>query len=65
VTQIDNKGFKGILQEAIEKDGDFMKDLLSFMLQQLLEHERDMQMKKMNQKKNLWKNYKEQKKNMS
>jgi len=43
VTQIDDKGFKEILQEAIEKDGDFMKDLLSFMLQQLLEHERDKQ----------------------
>jgi len=43
VTQINNKEIKGILQEAIEKDGDFMKDLLSFMLQQLLEHERDMQ----------------------
>lgn len=36
-------GIKGILQGAIEKDGDFMKDLLSFMLQQLLEHERDKQ----------------------
>jgi len=43
VTQIDDKGFKEILQEAIEEDGDFMKDLLSFMLQQLLEHERDKQ----------------------
>lgn len=43
MTQINNKEIKGILQEAIEKDGDFMKDLLSFMLQQLLEHERDMQ----------------------
>jgi len=43
VTQIDDKGFKEILQEAIEKDGDFMKDLLSVMLQQLLEHERDKQ----------------------
>ena len=43
MTQINDKGFKGILQEAIEKDNDFMKDLLSFMLQQLLEHERDNQ----------------------
>ena len=43
MTQINNKGFKEILQEAIEEDGDFMKDLLSFMLQQLLEHERDKQ----------------------
>lgn len=43
MTQIDDKGFKEILQEAIEEDGDFMKDLLSFMLQQLLEHERDKQ----------------------
>jgi len=43
VAQIDDKGFKEILQEAIERDGDFMKDLLSFMLQQLLEHERDNQ----------------------
>jgi transposase-like protein len=43
VTQINNKEISEILQEAIEEDGDFMKDLLSFMLQQLLEYERDRQ----------------------
>lgn len=43
MTQINDKGFKEILQEAIEEDGDFMKELLRFMLQQLLEYERDEQ----------------------
>lgn len=43
MTQINNKEISEILQEAIDEDGDFMKDLLSFMLQQLLEHERDKQ----------------------
>lgn len=43
MTQINDKAFKEILQEAIEEDGDFMKELLKFMLQQILEHERDKQ----------------------
>ncbi|MEA1913572.1 MAG: IS256 family transposase [candidate division WOR-3 bacterium] len=43
MTQINNKAFKEILQEAIEEDGDFMKELLKFMFQQILEYERDNQ----------------------
>lgn len=43
MTQINDKGFKEILQEVIEEDGDFMRELLGFMLQQLSEHERDKQ----------------------
>jgi len=43
MTQVNNKAFKEIMQEAIEEDGDFMKELLSFMLQQVMEYERDNQ----------------------
>ena len=43
MTQINNKAFKEIFQGAIDEDGDFMKELLKFMLQQLLEYERDKQ----------------------
>lgn len=43
MTQINNNEIKKVLQEEIDEDGDFMKDLLSFMLQQLLEYERDKQ----------------------
>jgi transposase-like protein len=43
VTQINNNEIKKVLQESIDEDGDFMKDLLSFMLQLLLEYERDRQ----------------------
>ena len=43
MTQIKDKAFKEILQEAIEEDRDFTKELLKFMLQQTLEYERDKQ----------------------
>lgn len=43
MTQINNKSFKEILQGAIKEDGDFMKGLLRFMLQQVMEYERDNQ----------------------
>lgn len=43
MTQINNKAFKEILQGAIKEDGDFMKGLLKFMLQQVMEYERDNQ----------------------
>ena len=43
MTQMNNKAFKEIFQGAIDEDGDFMKELLKFMLQQLLEYERDKQ----------------------
>jgi hypothetical protein len=34
---MNDKEFKEIFQGAIDKDGDFMKEFLKFMLQQLLE----------------------------
>lgn len=43
MTQVNDKAFKEIMQEAIEEDGDFMKGLLKFMLQQVMEYERDNQ----------------------
>ncbi|MBA7626817.1 IS256 family transposase IS16 [subsurface metagenome] len=43
MTQINDKEISEILQEVIEEDGDFIRELLGFMLQQLLEHERDKQ----------------------
>ena len=44
MTQINSKSIQAILQEAREKDEDFIKELLKMLLQQVMEKERDQQM---------------------
>ncbi|GAG84877.1 unnamed protein product [marine sediment metagenome] len=41
MTQINNTEIKKIYQEAVKKDEDFMKKLLKYILQIVLEEERD------------------------
>ncbi len=43
MTQVNNTEIKEIYQEAVEKDEDFMRELLTKVLQELLEIERDKQ----------------------
>ena len=43
MTQQNNKSIQTILQEAIRKDGDFLKEILRRVLQQVMEEERDQQ----------------------
>ena len=43
MTQQNNNSIQAILQEAIRKDGDFMKEIVRRIMQQLMEEERDRQ----------------------
>ena len=43
MTQSNNNSIQTILQEALRKDGDFLKEILRRVLQQLMEEERDRQ----------------------
>jgi putative transposase len=43
MTQLNSKSIQVILQEALDKDGDFLKEILGRILQQLMEEERDQQ----------------------
>jgi len=43
MTQQNNKSIQVILQEALEKDGDFLKEIVRRIIQQLMEEERDQQ----------------------
>jgi hypothetical protein len=41
MTQSNNNSIQAILQEALKKDEDFMKEIVKRTLQQLMEEERD------------------------
>jgi len=43
MTQVNSKSIEEILQEALKKDGDFLKEILRRVLQQVMEEERDRQ----------------------
>jgi len=43
MTQLNSKSIKLILQEALDKDGDFLKEMVKSIMQQLMEEERDRQ----------------------
>ena len=43
MTQVNSKSIQEILQEALKKDGDFLKEILRRVLQQVMEEERDRQ----------------------
>jgi len=43
MTQLNSKSIKTILQEALSKDGDFLKEMVKNIIQQLMEEERDQQ----------------------
>jgi len=43
MTQLNNKSIQDILQEAINKDEDFMKEIVRRIMQQVMEEERDQQ----------------------
>jgi len=43
MTQLNSKSIKTILQEALTKDGDFLKEMVKSIIQQLMEEERDQQ----------------------
>jgi len=43
MTQLNSKSIKFILQEALSKDGDFLKQMVKNIMQQLMEEERDEQ----------------------
>jgi len=43
MTQLNSKSIKLILQEALDKDGDFLKEMVKNIMQQLMEEERDQQ----------------------
>ncbi len=43
MTQLNSKSIKSILQEALSKDGDFLKEMVKSIMQQLMEEERDQQ----------------------
>ena len=43
MTQLNSKSIQEILQEALRKDGDFLKEVLRRVLQQVMEEERDRQ----------------------
>lgn len=43
MTQLHSKSIQTILQEALDKDKDFLKELTRRILQQLMEEERDQQ----------------------
>jgi len=43
MTQLNSKSIKTILQEAITKDGDFLKEMVRMLLQEIMGEERDTQ----------------------
>lgn len=43
MTQLNSKPIKTILQEALSKDGDFLKEMVKNIMQQVMEEERDTQ----------------------
>ena len=43
MTQLNSKSIHAILQEVLEKDGDFLKEILGRILQELMEEERNQQ----------------------
>ena len=43
MTQLNSKSIKSILQEALSKDGDFLKEMVKSIMQQVMEEERDQQ----------------------
>ena len=43
MTQLNNKSIKSILQEALSKDGDFLKEIVRMLLRKMMEEERDTQ----------------------
>ena len=43
MTQLNSKPIKTILQEALDEDGDFLKEIVGRILQELMEEERDQQ----------------------
>lgn len=43
MTQLNNKSIKTILQKALSKDGDFLKEIVKNIMPQLMEEERDQQ----------------------
>ncbi|MBE3086724.1 MAG: transposase [Bacteroidetes bacterium] len=43
MTQLNSKSIQSIFQEALDKDGDFLKEIVGRIVQQLMEEERDQQ----------------------
>jgi transposase-like protein len=43
MTQLNSKSIQSILQEALSKDGDFLKEMVKSIIQHLTEEERDTQ----------------------
>lgn len=43
MTQLNSKSIQEILQEALRKDGDFLKEIVRRIMQQVMEEERDQQ----------------------
>lgn len=43
MTQLNSKSIKSILQEALSKDGDFLKEMVRMLLQEMMEEERNTQ----------------------
>ncbi|HBY56913.1 MAG TPA: IS256 family transposase [Candidatus Atribacteria bacterium] len=43
MTQLNNKSIQAILQEELDRDGDFLKEVVRRIMQQLMEEERDQQ----------------------
>ena len=43
MTQLNSKSIKTILQEALSKDRDFLKEMVRMLLQEMMEEERDTQ----------------------
>jgi len=43
MTQLNSKSIKTILQEALAKDGDFLKEMVRMLLPEIREEERDAQ----------------------
>jgi len=43
MTQLNSKSIKTILQESLSKDGDFLKEMVRILLQEIMEEERDQQ----------------------
>jgi transposase-like protein len=43
MTQLNSKSIKAILQEELNKDGDFLKQMVKHIIQQIMEEERDTQ----------------------
>lgn len=41
MTQLNSKSIQAILQEALDKDGNFLKEIVRRIIQQLMEEERD------------------------